>query len=99
MIRKRGADTLELAIHLVPRSKRLGVLGTHDGALKVAVNAPPVDGAANEALLDFLAKILKLPKRQVTLAAGASSRRKLVVLSGIEEGALRERLGLNQSGQ
>lgn len=64
-----------------------------EGALEVALAAPPVDGAANEELVRLLAKVLGIPKRAVRIATGEGSRYKLVELHGVEEVALRERLG------
>ncbi len=63
----------------------------HGEALKVRLAAPPVDGAANSALIDLLAEALDVPRRAVTIVAGASSRSKLVQVDGIASGAV-ERL-------
>lgn len=65
-----------LAVSVVPNAKRTGADGLHDGALRVRLAAPPVDGKANELLLQWVAKELDLPHRAVTLARGLSSRRK-----------------------
>ena len=62
-----------------------------DGVLKARVAAPPVDGAANEALLRLVADALDLPRRRVRLAAGATNRRKVVEVEGVEAEALRSR--------
>jgi len=80
-------DGLRLAIRLVPKSAADRVVGMaeEDGgamALKVAVRAPPHEGEANEALLRFVAGLLKLPRRDVSLALGATQRRKLVHIAG-----------------
>ena len=56
----------------------------HDGRLKVAVTAPPVDGEANAAVIELLAKALGVPRRQVEVIAGASSRRKTVRIEGAD---------------
>ena len=63
-----------------PRASRSRVTGWHDGRLKVQLTAPPVDGEANEALLKFLSKLLGVPRRDVTLLRGETSRRKTVLL-------------------
>jgi uncharacterized protein (TIGR00251 family) len=76
-------DRLLLEVHVVPRAARSKLLGVHDGRLKVALAAPPVDGAANAALLVFLAESLGIPRRQVELCRGASSRHKLVAIRGV----------------
>ena len=80
-------DGIRLAVHLVPKAafdRVVGCAAAADGtvALKVAVRAAPQAGAANEALLRLLADLLHLPRRQVTLAFGASQRRKLVHVAG-----------------
>jgi len=80
-------DGVRLAVHLVPKAASDRVVGwaaAADGTvqLKVAVRAAPQAGAANDALLRFLADLLRLPRRQVTLALGATQRRKLVHLAG-----------------
>lgn len=71
----------------------LGVAEEADGArvLKVAVSAPPEDGKANAALIELLARALKVPRGAVSIAAGAASRRKLVDIAG-DPDALRPRL-------
>jgi uncharacterized protein (TIGR00251 family) len=68
------------------------VIGWREGALKVALTAPPVDGAANEALLAFLAEALGLKKREIAIVAGLASRRKVIELTVADEAALKERL-------
>lgn len=63
-------------IHVMPNAARTEIQGLHDGALKVRLHAPPVDGKANEALQAWLAETLGVPKSTVELLRGASSRRK-----------------------
>jgi len=82
-------DELLLEVHVVPRASRTKVLGVHDGRLKVALEAPPVDGEANAALIAFFAKLLKQPKRNVTLVRGDTSRHKQLALRGVSEPELR----------
>jgi uncharacterized protein (TIGR00251 family) len=82
-----GAVGATLTVRLTPRAGRDRIVGFEiDGrgqrVLKVAVAAPPVDGAANEALVALLAKQLGLPKSAVTLVAGASARLKRLALAG-----------------
>lgn len=71
---------VRLAIHVQPRASRNAVVGWHGDAVKVALTAPPVDGAANAALLVLLAEHFGLRKQQVRLLQGDSSRQKLVEL-------------------
>lgn len=75
---------VELSVLVQPRASRTRVLGEHDGLLKIQLAAPPVDGEANAALVEFLAKLLGVPRRQVSLIAGDASRRKRVALQGVE---------------
>lgn len=69
-------------ILVAPRARHSQVLGVHDGALKVAIKASPVDGAANQELVRFLAKALGVTKRDVQLLRGHTSRRKQVRIEG-----------------
>lgn len=71
-------------MHVQPRSSRSGVDGLHGDALRVRVNAPPVDGAANEAVVEVLAKALGVPRRAVTIVAGHGSRSKVVEVTGVD---------------
>lgn len=81
---KAVPDGVELAVLVQPRASRTRVVGEHDGLLKIQLAAPPVDGEANAALLEFLAKHLGVPRRQVTLTAGDASRRKRVKVVGVD---------------
>lgn len=92
-LEERGAEDVGLRVLVQPRASRSRVVGEHDGLLKVQLAAPPVDGAANRALLELVAEILKLPKRQVTLLSGESSRRKHVRVEGMSVSELARRIG------
>lgn len=74
---------VRLSVHVQPRASRSEVAGTHGSALKVRLHAPPVDGAANEELVDFLARELGIARRAVTIISGHSSRGKTVQLEGV----------------
>ena len=76
------AGQLLIDVHVVPRASRSAVVGVHDGCLKVTLDAPPVDGAANDALITLLAKRLGCPRRDVTLVRGQASRRKTLAIVG-----------------
>lgn len=77
------ADGVFLSVKVQPRASRNAVGGLHGTELKVAVTAPPVDAAANEAVLALLAETLGLPRRAVTLVRGQTSRHKVLRLDGI----------------
>jgi len=74
-------DGALLRVSVAPNAKRTGVDGLHDGALRIRLAAPPIEGRANEALVAWLAKELGCPRRDVTLLRGESSRRKDLVLA------------------
>ena len=80
---KEVPGAVELAVLVQPRASRTRVVGEHDGMLKIQLAAPPVDGEANAALLEFLARRLGVPRRQVTLVSGDASRRKRVRVEGL----------------
>jgi uncharacterized protein (TIGR00251 family) len=74
-----------LLLHILvqPRASRSEIVGPHGDALKVRLTAPPVDGAANEELIRFLAKEFGVPQRAIEIVAGLSSRRKTVRVMGV----------------
>ena len=82
-----------LALVVRPRAGKTAVVGPHGDALKVRVAAPPVEGAANEALVEFLASALGVARSHVAVRTGASSRRKLVRVDGVTANDVLERLG------
>jgi uncharacterized protein (TIGR00251 family) len=71
-------EPLVLTVHVVPRASRTEIVGEHDGALRVRIAAPPVEGAANEELIRLLAKTYAVAKRNVTVVSGERSRIKRV---------------------
>jgi uncharacterized protein (TIGR00251 family) len=73
---------VELLVLVAPRASRTKILGEHDGRLKVALAAPPVDGEANAALVEFIAQALGVRKNQVTVLDGHTSRRKRLRVEG-----------------
>lgn len=74
---------LLLAVRVQPRASRTELAGIMGAELKIKVTAPPVDSAANDALVAFLAATLDLPKRAVTLVRGQTSRHKVLRLEGL----------------
>ncbi|MCW7537461.1 DUF167 domain-containing protein [Aquabacterium sp. A7-Y] len=77
---RRGRAAWELDFSVIPNAKRTELIGLHDGALRLRLQAPPVDGKANEALLRWLAERLELPRSRLELLRGQTSRRKTVVV-------------------
>lgn len=70
-------------IHVVPNARQTELDGLHDGALRVRLHAPPVDGKANEALVVWLAQQLDIPRRSVSLIRGLSHRRKQLRIDAV----------------
>jgi uncharacterized protein len=83
---------VRITLHVQPRASRTEISGTYGDALKVRLAAPPVDGAANEALVRFIADRLGVPVRAVTLERGTTSREKTVTVEGIAVDAARAAL-------
>lgn len=77
---KTTSEGVLIPVIAQPGAKRNAVVKFHDGAVKIAVNQPPDKGRANEAILAVLAKALNLPARSLELVAGATSRRKMVLV-------------------
>jgi hypothetical protein len=80
------------AVKVHPRAKKNGITGEVGDALKVALTAPPVDGKANAACVDLFAKLLKVPRSSVTIAAGETSRNKVIRVAGLSAQEVQDRL-------
>jgi uncharacterized protein (TIGR00251 family) len=78
-----------LRVRVIPRAPRTIVDGERGGAILIRLAAPPVDGAANGALIAFLADTLGLPRRNLTIVSGEKARDKRVLVAGLDEGAVR----------
>jgi uncharacterized protein (TIGR00251 family) len=89
VLRAREVDgVLRFAVRVTPRASRAAITGVHDGALKVSLTAPPVEGAANAALIELLAKALDVPKRAVRIEHGDHNRHKTISIEGATLAAL-----------
>ncbi len=95
--RDKAAAAVTLSIRIQPRASKNELIRREGGGLKIRLTAPPVDGAANEALIRFLAGALSVPKSQVEIVSGHTSRDKVVRIHGTSE-AEAERL-LNIKGE
>ncbi len=80
------------AVRVIPRARKNEIAGVQGNALKVYLTSPPVRGLANEALIELLAKQLRVQKSQVEIAAGKTSRRKMVCVLGLLPEEVEERL-------
>ena len=94
-----STDGCELTILARPRARRTEFAGTHDGALCVRLQAPPVDGKANAELIRFLAEKLSIPKADVLLLRGATSRRKVLLVKGLKAAGVSRRIGALRTGE
>jgi uncharacterized protein (TIGR00251 family) len=84
--------TFEVKVH--PRAKKNAITGELGDALKLSLTAPPVEGKANEACIEFFANLLKVSRSSVTIASGETSRNKVVRVVGLSAKEVRERLGV-----
>jgi len=80
------------AVKVHPRARKNAITGEMGDALKVSLTAPPTDGKANEGCIEFFAILLKVPRASVTIAAGQSSRNKVVRVAGLTAQQVRDRL-------
>ncbi len=88
-----GPSGVSFAIKVHPRANTTGITGEFGDALKVSLTAPPVEGRANEACIEVLAKLLKVPRSSVTIASGHTSRNKVIRVAGVTAQYVRDRLG------
>ena len=88
-----GSISLQVKVH--PRTRKNGITGTLGEALKLSLTAPPVEGRANEACIEFFARLLKVPRSSITIASGQSSRLKVIRIAGITAAEFRAQLPRN----
>lgn len=97
MIPVRDTDKgATFAVRVQPRASRNAIAGEMGDALKIALTAPPVEGKANEACIEFLAILLKVPRSSVTIASGESSRNKVIRVAGLRAEEISRRLAAAQ---
>lgn len=92
------AAGVRLRLHVQPRASQTAIAGLHGGALKVRLPAPPVDGAANDALIRFLAERLGVARSAITLESGAAARTKVVHVAGVTRAEVERRLAPDGAG-
>jgi uncharacterized protein (TIGR00251 family) len=88
LVLRERPGAVRLDVRVQPRSGRDEIAGIHGGALRIRLQAPPVDDAANEALVRFLAGALDVPRRHVRIVSGATSRNKVVEVDDVARAAL-----------
>jgi uncharacterized protein (TIGR00251 family) len=85
-------DGASFAVQVHPRARKNAVTGELGDALKLSLTSPPVEGRANDACVEFFAKLLKLPRSSVTIASGQTSRRKVIRVVGLSAEEVRTRI-------
>jgi uncharacterized protein len=80
---KESDGGITFAVRVQPRAKKDAITGELGDALKISLTTPPIDGRANEACIEFLAKLLKVPRSSVTIASGHTSRNKVIRVAGV----------------
>jgi uncharacterized protein (TIGR00251 family) len=85
---------VSFTVRVQPRARKNAVVGELGDALKISLTAPPVEGRANEACIEFFANLLKVPRTSVSIASGESGRRKVIRVAGLSADELRRRLEL-----
>jgi uncharacterized protein (TIGR00251 family) len=83
---------ISFAVKVQPRARKNAVTGTMGDALKLALTAPPVEGRANQAVIEFFAELFEIPRSSVTIASGETSRNKVVRIAGLGRAAVEQRL-------
>ncbi len=91
---QESADGVTFAVKVHPRARKNAITGEFGNALKLSLTLPPVDGRANEACIEFFAKLLMVPRSSVTIASGQTSRQKVVRVSGLSAEEVRRRIGI-----
>jgi uncharacterized protein len=82
------------AVKIHPRARKDAITGELEDALKLSLKAPPVEGRANEACIEFLANLLKVLRSSVTIASGQNSPRKVIRVRGVSADEVQKRLGI-----
>ncbi|HKC00981.1 MAG TPA: DUF167 domain-containing protein [Terriglobales bacterium] len=90
---KNSPNGITFAVKVHPRAKKNAITGEVGDALKVALTAPPADGKANAACIEFFAKLLKVARSSVTIASGLTSRNKVIRVAGLTAQQVRDRFG------
>jgi uncharacterized protein len=91
---KESDGALEISLHVQPRARKTEIAGEFNGALKLKVMAPPVDDAANKAVIQYFASLLSIPKSRIEITSGEKSREKKLRISGIRAAEFYKRLSL-----
>jgi hypothetical protein len=88
---RESGKGVSFAVKVHPRARKNAITGTVGDALKLAITAPPVDGKANQAVIEFFADFFEIPRSSVTIASGETSRQKVVLVAGVNRQTAEER--------
>jgi len=92
---QESAKGATFAVKVHPRARKNAITGFVGDALKLAITAPPVDGKANQAVIDFFADLFAIPRSSVTIASGETSRNKIVRIAGVSKEVVEQKLAEN----
>ena len=90
-----SAKGITFAVKVHPRARKNAITGTVGDALKLALTAPPVEGKANKAVIEFFADLFQIPRSSVTIASGETSRNKVIRIASVSKPAAEQRLAEN----
>jgi len=93
-----SANGVTFSVKVHPRARKNAITGVVGDALKLALTAPPVEGRANQAVIEFFAELFAIPRSSVTIASGETSRNKLVRIAGLAQAAVATRLSERLGG-
>jgi len=88
----QSAAGVTFVVKIHPRAKKNAITGELDDALKLSLTAPPIEGRANEACIEFFANVLNVPRSSVTIASGQTGRRKMIRVTGLSVEEVRKRI-------
>ena len=94
MIPVHESSSVTFSVKVHPRAKKNAITGELGDALKLSLTAPPLERRANEACIEFFAKLLKVPRSSVTIASGQTGRIKVIRVIGLSADEVRERIGM-----
>ena len=89
---RESRQGVTFAVKVLPRAKKNAITGELTDALKVSITTPPVGGRANQACIEFFAKLLNVPRSSITIASGHNSRNKVIRAAGVTGQYVRDRL-------
>jgi len=95
---QESAKGISFAVKVHPRARKNAITGVIGDALKLSITAAPVEGKANQAVIEFFADLFAIPRSSVTIASGETSRNKVVRISGLSRGSVDKRLSETLTG-